>query len=77
MFITKNAGLDNMESISKYWLKLCKKLYHTNSPTKVNYKPLLELLYQVLTKNAQFTMAECTDLNTQSEEALEKAHQDF
>jgi hypothetical protein len=51
MFLTQHAGLDNMEAITKYWIKFLSKLYNTNSPTKVAYKQLLEHLYEVLSKN--------------------------
>lgn len=77
LFLTSNVGLENMEGVVKYWREFLIELNRTHSQSVGKYQPLLEQLYKQLTVYARYTVEECEDLNTQSEERLEKMYEEF
>lgn len=76
--LTMQVGLENIESIVKYWKKFCVKLHELKSEKSIAiYRPMLEQLYQVLSSIGQYTLKECEDLNTLEPSQIENIHQEF
>lgn len=77
VYLTEHASLDDTESIIKYWRDLCIELHKMHKTSTKLYQPLLEHLYQILSKKAEFSIEDCEDLNSMTEDTLEMHHQEF